>query len=200
VDDERTRATGEARTIFRVYAVLMALFAGGMFFGHRDVVTDVQACAPTGDWLSMTGAEWGRLLVYANLGAGSAWIMLFTQWWRRGKPWTQLHPLIASKVAWAGLNVWETTVRTWLSRTGDETDGGLPRTVLLGYGALVFVTCVTALVPIFWLMTCATCPTGWDGGCTASAGGPAGSLLAMIMYCDARMKFTVPAEGPEHTL
>lgn len=189
---------GEARTLFRVYIGAMFFAALGLLVGYREAMIDLSVCVPRVDVLSLTGVQLAQLLYRLSILTGFVWLVLFVIWWRRDTPWLHANPVAFSRVAWAGLMAWNSAVHELRQHllSGPERRGDGYRWLLRG--VLGLLTVATAVLPVYWLVTCTNCPTSWNGSCVPSAGGPAASILSMVFYCDARIKFHVPSEVLTH--
>lgn len=55
--------------------------------------------------------------------------------------------------------------------------------------SLVIIVIATSAVLVGLLLLCETCPTSFDGQCTAGIGSIAGSAFVTLIYYDMRIKY-----------
>jgi hypothetical protein len=191
--DRSDKSPTDARAVFLLGIVFMAVAVLTMLLGVSDVPGDIHACSSRSPFVSVAR---GLLILYwVNCLLGLVYLALVARWWfAERRPWSRTNALSFSRTAWAGIAAWQdATVRVLHDLRRLRQLRPIVRANYLGHALLWTSVILSTVILALAFGTCSTCPSGWDGRCTGALGSVCASSLVGLMYYDLRVKFTSTA-------
>lgn len=171
-------------SVFVLGTAFMGLGLVGLLIGFGQAQEDLRACSSPAWRPLAAGLQW------LNLGAGLSFVAMFCWWWaRRKRPWDDPNPISFSRQPWSGREAWRVAVASLQHAWRAEPMLLAKDFSWLAQVSLVIIVIATSAVLVGLLLLCETCPTSFDGQCTAGIGSIAGSAFVTLIYYDMRIKY-----------
>ena len=171
--------------VFVAECLLLATAAFAMLSDVDSVRGDLHVCSgPSGSWIV-------DLSYWLNVAAGSFYLVQFVIWWIGSRrPWDHPNPISFSRQAWSGTKAWSDAIEKIGAAWRNDKFKSARLFVWTSNTLAIAVVMVTSALLVGQLLSCGSCPSHFDGKCTATIGAIAGSGVFTLLYYDMRIKFS----------